>query len=93
MQIEFPSDGRDRPAKARPRPFSVFTIIADVMILAVHVVILAAIIVWLLASGLHLNWLGRVVIGVPIVAVTLFACFQILRLAQAAERNSQPPEA
>lgn len=89
MQITSPSEGPERPSKARSAAARAFTIIADVMILAVHVVVFAAIVMWLFASGLHLNLLGRIVIGVPILIATLYACFQILRMAQAAERRQR----
>jgi len=65
-----------------------FLIAADTSIVAVHLIVVAAIIVWVIASGIHANLLGWIVISVPIMGMACALTFWVLRLALRVESDN-----
>jgi hypothetical protein len=67
-------------------------IVSDTSIVAIHLVVVAGIIVWVIGSSMHANLLGWIVVALPIMVGALALTVWVFRLAQKAEGSLQSDE-
>lgn len=70
-----------------PRKRDWFLIIVDASIVAVHLLVVAGIVTWLIGSAIHANLLGWIVVSTPIMGLALAVCGYVVHLAMVAEAD------